>query len=105
MFILEMVKRFQKVLEDFICDNCGQAVSGDGFTNHCPECLYSKHVDLETPGDRQSDCKGRMKPIGLKLVGGQPDKIVFRCERCRIEKFNKVSSSDNFEELLKLPVL
>ena len=26
-------------------------MKGNGYTNHCPKCLWSKHVDIN-PGDR-----------------------------------------------------
>ncbi|MFN2146641.1 MAG: RNHCP domain-containing protein, partial [Anaerolineales bacterium] len=36
--------KFQRRIEYFICEHCGAEVSGVGFTNHCPVCLWSKHV-------------------------------------------------------------
>ena len=52
--------------ETFTCRNCGRMVvpegAGSNHRNHCPNCLYSLHVDIE-PGDRESDCGGHMKPI------------------------------------------
>ena len=38
--------KFKRKKENFVCENCGAEVKGDGFTNHCPKCLYSKHVDI-----------------------------------------------------------
>ena len=29
--------------------------AGSNHRNHCPNCLYSLHVDIE-PGDRESEC-------------------------------------------------
>ncbi|MEK7061411.1 MAG: RNHCP domain-containing protein, partial [Patescibacteria group bacterium] len=43
---------FVKKIEDFVCKVCGTKVKGTGYTNHCPNCLYSLHVDEEVPGDR-----------------------------------------------------
>lgn len=40
-------KNFTRVIEDFICENCGTEVKGNGYTNHCPKCLWSKHVDKD----------------------------------------------------------
>ena len=42
------MKRFTKIDEEFICENCGEKVEKLGYTcrNHCPHCLYSKHVDI-----------------------------------------------------------
>ncbi len=57
---------------DFRCTNCAKVVMGSKemgtkHRNHCPFCLYSKHVDRNTPGDRKSPCKSKMKPIGLTI--------------------------------------
>ncbi|HYC79501.1 MAG TPA: RNHCP domain-containing protein, partial [Candidatus Binatia bacterium] len=57
------MKLFQRTPENFVCENCGTKVSGNGYTNHCPNCLYSKHVD-NNPGDRLNKCHGLMEPIG-----------------------------------------
>ncbi|MEK7158524.1 MAG: RNHCP domain-containing protein, partial [Patescibacteria group bacterium] len=46
-----MSRTFQRRVEDFTCESCGAQVTGDGYTNHCPQCLVSKHVDVY-PGDR-----------------------------------------------------
>ena len=56
------MKKFTKRKENFICENCGHFVVGNGFTNHCPNCFFSKHVDIN-PGDRLCSCNGLMKPI------------------------------------------
>ena len=42
---------FTRKVEDFTCEHCGREVHGNGYTNHCPHCLHSKHVDVN-PGDR-----------------------------------------------------
>ena len=65
-----MTKQFKKVQEDFICEMCGAKVSGNGYTNHCPECLTSKHVDIN-PGDRACDCHGLMPAVGLDTKNGE----------------------------------
>ena len=46
-------KRFKMIDEDYICDVCGDEVKALGYTarDHCPNCLASKHVDIN-PGDR-----------------------------------------------------
>ena len=58
------MKNFTKNDEEFICENCGIKVDPLGYTSrdHCPNCLCSKHVDIN-PGDREADCKGLLKPI------------------------------------------
>ena len=61
------MKNFTMIDEDFICENCHKEVKALGYTarDHCPYCLYSKHVDI-MPGDRQNPCKGALKPIGIE---------------------------------------
>jgi hypothetical protein len=57
---------FKKTKEDFVCEHCGKPVVGNGYTNHCPECLWSKHVDVN-PGDRAATCLGLMEPVGVTI--------------------------------------
>lgn len=38
--------------------------AGSSHRNHCPNCLYSLHVDI-TPGDRAADCGGIMEPVAV----------------------------------------
>jgi hypothetical protein len=94
-------KRFIKVTENFTCDHCKTKVTGTGYTNHCPYCLYSKHVDQLTPGDRQSPCQSLMKPLGLQIKSSQS--ILFhQCLQCHKITRNKTAPNDNQEKLLKL---
>ena len=95
-----MSRKFQRRVEDFICEHCGHTIEGSGFTNHCPLCLWSKHVDIN-PGDREEDCQGLMEPI---MVQSQKDgyRILFRCEKCRCERWNKSAPEDDFEELVRI---
>ena len=94
-----MSKKFKKVVEDFICEHCGASVTGNGFTNHCPECLYSKHVDV-FPGDREAACGGMMK-----LVKVEKEKNVYvlthKCIKCGYEKRNKMDDQDDFDVVLQ----
>ncbi len=93
-------KIFQRRTEDFVCERCGFSVAGDGYTNHCPRCLYSKHVDVH-PGDRLASCGGLMEPLVCIKENGQ-EKLLQRCRRCGFERKNKVQESDDFEVLLRL---
>jgi hypothetical protein len=97
---MNLEKRFQRKIEDFTCENCGHEVVGDGYTNHCPECFYSKHVDAN-PGDRLSLCKGLMEPIFIEGTGGSYF-ITQKCRFCEHVKKNKISKKDSFEKLLVL---
>lgn len=85
-------KKFQKTVEDFWCANCGTEVLGNGYTNHCPKCLFSRHVDIN-PGDRLNPCGGLMKPINIESKSGE-FVIIHKCERCGEEKRNKSKPED-----------
>ena len=92
----------------FICENCGREVlplSNGSYRNHCPFCLFSKHVDV-MPGDRTNECGGLMKPIGLRHKSGKGFQIVHKCLRCMDERVNKTAENtiqpDDIEELVKL---
>ncbi len=94
------MKKFIRLKENFVCLNCGRFVFGDGYTNHCPDCLWSKHVDTH-PGDRAADCQGPMKPIGLdqKKSGFV---IIHQCVKCGAIKKNKAGKNDNFGKLIEI---
>ncbi|MFA6006298.1 MAG: RNHCP domain-containing protein [Candidatus Paceibacterota bacterium] len=91
---------FIKNKEDFICEHCGYEVKGNGYTNHCSKCLWSKHVDID-PGDRASDCGGMMEPIGYENLVGE-ERIVLRCKKCAHERPNKVSPEDSRDAIVGL---
>lgn len=95
-----MVKRFSRCRENFVCGKCGQKVVGNGYTNHCPYCLFSKHVDVN-PGDRQNQCFGLMEPIGVEIEQGEYI-LTHRCLKCGIIKRNRSVSNDSFETILDL---
>jgi len=95
-----MSKKFQKKVEDFVCERCKTKVVGSGYTNHCPKCLWSKHVDIN-PGDREAECGGMMKPFWIEKVG---DKffVYQRCEKCEHERRNHISTDDNFDAAIEI---
>ncbi|OIO51408.1 MAG: hypothetical protein AUJ11_01815 [Parcubacteria group bacterium CG1_02_44_65] len=93
-------KRFQKRTEDFICGHCGARTKGQGYTDHCPKCLWSRHVDIN-PGDRQSDCGGLMEPVGAEAKDGGYV-IHYRCLKCGFKHRVKAASDDNLDEMLKI---
>jgi predicted ATP-dependent serine protease len=100
LYISHMSKRFTKKQEDFTCKQCGYQVTGTGYTNHCPECLWSKHVDVN-PGDRAEVCGAMMKPIDL-YQKGQEWFVIHQCERCDFERRKKISADDNFDSVIEL---
>jgi hypothetical protein len=95
-----MSRKFQRQIEDFTCENCGHQVEGSGYTNHCPVCLWSRHVDIQ-PGDREETCGGMMEPVNVAHKGGEY-RILFRCKLCGQERWNKAAKEDDFEVLLQI---
>jgi RNHCP domain len=95
-----MSKKFQRRIENFKCENCGYDVVGNGYTNHCPKCLWSKHVDIN-PGDRENSCHGLMKPISYSISGGRYV-LIQQCERCGAEKNIKLRTEDSVDTLIRI---
>ena len=91
---------FKKMTENFTCEHCDREVVGNGYTNHCPACLWSKHVDID-PGDRAAACGGLMEPVLLEEKSGQHD-IVHRCIVCGHKKRNKVQKEDAADVVVAL---
>jgi len=92
--------KFQRQREDFVCEHCGQEVKGNGYTNHCPFCLWSKHVDVN-PGDRAEDCGGLMEPATFEVAGGDYY-VHHRCWQCGQTKRNKLSRDDDLDTVVNL---
>jgi DNA-directed RNA polymerase subunit RPC12/RpoP len=93
-------KKFQRRKEDFFCEKCGAEVLGSGYTNHCPKCLWSKHVDIN-PGDREEVCQGMMEPIKIEFKNGRYF-VLHRCLECGKEKFNNIGDEDDFDKVVDL---
>lgn len=98
----------------FICSNCGIKVSyskvlGTENRNHCPACLWSRHVDEKT-GDRSSSCNGKMKPLGLTFKKTRENKygqkkvgelmLIHQCRNCGKVSLNRIAGDDNTEAIL-----
>ncbi|MBP9999301.1 MAG: RNHCP domain-containing protein [Proteobacteria bacterium] len=94
------MKQFIKRIEDFNCAHCGAVVHGNGYTNHCPKCLWSRHVD-NNPGDRQSDCGGMMAPVCVEQSAGH-FVITHKCEKCGKTIRQKASDSDDMDTIIAL---
>ena len=89
------MKKFIKKIEDFRCENCGHQVKGNGYTNHCPKCLWSKHVDIN-PGDRQNECGGVMEPEEAFFQNGNWF-VMHKCQKCGDQKKIKLKENDNLK--------
>lgn len=97
------MKKFTRNIENFVCAHCGAEVLGNGYTNHCPKCLWSRHVD-NNPGDRQSDCGGMMKPIAA-AVKGDAYIITHKCEKCGKIINQKSSDNDDIDAIIAISSL
>lgn len=100
----------------FVCENCRKEVATDGQIgtknrNHCPSCLFSKHVD-NLPGDRGAACGGLMQPIGLTLKQEGVDKygeekigelmLIHRCKKDNKISINRIAADDAPEKILQI---
>ena len=94
------MKSFIKNKENFICENCGHETKGNGYTNHCPKCLWSRHVD-NNPGDRLCDCLGMMKPERVFYFSSRWH-ISHRCEKCGLTKNIKADVADDLKIILEI---
>lgn len=96
------MKQFTMVDENFVCENCGYSVEKLNYTarDHCPNCLYSKHVDI-FPGDRSNTCHGLLKPIGIEKFK-DTYKILYRCEKCAELHKNIMARDDNMDIIIEL---
>lgn len=93
---------FKRTKEDFICEHCKRGVVGDGYTNHCPFCLWSRHVDKD-PGDREEACRGMMEPWDIEPKNGG-FRIIHKCTVCGFERpspFRMDDSLDAFTEIAR----
>jgi hypothetical protein len=107
----EDTHRDGKVYEKgFTCVQCGFSVttnreqSGVNNRNHCPRCLWSRHVDEMKAGDRKSECKSRMQPLGLTLKQS-PKRynreaqgelmLIHRCTGCGKLSINRIAADDD----------
>ena len=84
--------------EPFTCEHCGKPVEPlerGTYRNHCPYCLWSKHVDRDGPGDRLSECNGLMCPVELDQHPKKGWIIVHLCQVCGKTQPNKAAPDDD----------
>jgi Zn finger protein HypA/HybF involved in hydrogenase expression len=96
------MKKFNVIDETFTCENCHTNVQKLNYTarDHCPNCLYSKHVD-NLPGDRSNTCHGLLKPIGIEKYR-DTYKIIYECEKCHKHHKNIMARDDNMDLIIDL---
>ncbi len=96
------MKRFFMMDASFRCEHCGQEVPPLQYSarDHCPFCLYSKHVDIN-PGDRKNTCQGLLKPVGIEKYR-DTYKIIYKCERCQMLHKNTIAKDDDMNLIIAL---
>lgn len=92
--------------EGFTCIRCKVHIQAIGFgtkhRNHCPRCLWSRHVD-ERPGDRQNPCRAPMEPIAISVRSDQDEWVlIHRCTACAELIVNRIGGDDSEIALLLL---
>jgi hypothetical protein len=106
----------QTTSDGFSCGHCHAFVScttilsGVINRNHCPYCLWSRHLDLFKAGDRLSACKGKMKPVALTLKksykkygeGRGEMMLVHLCAECGKISINRIAADDIAEAIFEL---
>ena len=96
------LKMFNMLDEAFICEKCGKKVEKLNYSarDHCPYCLYSKHVDIN-PGDRQNNCRGLLKPIDIEKFKNTY-KIIYKCEKCGEIHKNIIAKDDDMDKIIEI---
>ncbi len=93
----------------FKCGHCkqfiGAPIAGGRQRNHCPNCLYSRHVDDTMPGDRKSTCGSIMKPVGLMSRRNGELVLIHECLGCGKQDPNRIAADDNPVLLETIPVV
>ena len=95
----------QQSQSSFRCINCKSMIDtfalGTDHRNHCPNCLWSKHVDIKS-GDRNASCQGKMEPISVWVKNDTEWALVHRCRACATLKSNRIAGDDNEYVLMSL---
>lgn len=106
-------ERYQRTV-GFNCVHCANQVQSDsGLSgvqnrNHCPLCLWSRHVDLWQAGDRLCACKMPMQPIGLTFKKSRNRygtskgelMIIHQCQACQAFSINRIAADDDVQTLI-----
>ena len=96
------MKKFLEKDDEFICENCHKKVEKLKYSSrdHCPYCLYSKHVDIN-PGDRLNNCQGLLEPIDIEKFKNS-FKIIYKCQKCNKYHKNAIAKDDDINEIIYL---
>lgn len=106
----------QRNFGEFRCLACQVVISAQPqlsavqHRDHCPYCLWSRHVDLIMAGDRLSACKAGMRPIGL-TAKHTPKKyaamrgelmLIHQCLGCGKLSINRLAADDDGQTVLEV---
>jgi hypothetical protein len=96
------MKKFNELDEGFICEHCNKKVEPLIYSSrdHCPYCLYSKHVDIN-PGDRENTCRGLLKPIEIEKFK-DTYKIIYKCDKCKQLHKNIIAKDDDMNKIIEI---
>ena len=104
----QRTKHRRRNLTSFRCSHCRLDVSYDApgteHRNHCPTCLWSRHVDDDVPGDRDADCSAAMEPIAVCVRRDDEWSLVHRCTGCGHVRVNRIAGDDNPLLLMQVAV-
>jgi hypothetical protein len=107
---------YDNMTSDFRCKHCHHHISTDPMLsgvnnrNHCPYCLYSRHLDLYQAGDRLAACKEKMRPVALALKQTRKKyghnqgelMLVHQCVECGSISINRIAADDDAETILRI---
>lgn len=98
----ESLKKFITNDKSFKCEHCNKLVDKLNYSSrdHCPFCLYSKHVDIN-PGDRLNECQGLLIPIDIEKYKNTY-KIIYSCEKCGEKHKNIIANDDDMNIIIKI---
>jgi len=100
-----MSRKSRTERQDFTCIRCRHTVPalawGTRHRNHCPACLWSRHLD-EEPGDRACPCEQPMQPVAIEVRPGGEWAIIHRCTGCGTLRTNRIAGDDHERALLAL---
>lgn len=115
--VFDMKRQKENLGGGFKCSHCAVFVPinpemGTAHRNHCNECLWSKHVDDKTSGDRKSACQAGMKPIGITLKHEGFNKygkerlgdvmLIHECAGCGKCVINRIAADDPSETIMSI---